>query len=676
MTNQASIKYISSLLSRPDTITDGDHNSIALFRQSFPYFVPARYILTAEKHSKSGYEQATLSEIYPYMGNWVLLCNYLDASKSGVGQQQRLPDVLPPVAGESRVTDKKNLDQRGIPGLNGNDRKKVPGFVQGGASSQPKQVSQGNPAAKADPQIRTNMPKRVTEPELPPVMPEIKLEVLPTVMPAVLPEEIITPVQELPVAYVPEMPLGAPLPVIEEQVTQLSEALPYAPVATPEETILQTPQPEEVTSFPLYNIREVSELAMPAPTVAVPGPVVESAEALPGAVIANAAPYIEAIQEETATIAAALPGIVPVPVLPDVQAEIRDDAANTTADMGIVPQPVALDVEETTVTPVAPEEVAAVFEIPVMKAEAYMEPENDVTDGFKVAPTAVEIEQFEDIEAQGTEQAADELPAEPEQMPKAEESLYAATEEDSVQSPVMPARVVIEAADAAEVNDTTDNVPVDNIAEASDAGNTEPEESLQPEAYVPAAEADNAGEAASEPQMVVAPGDDYNEPIETENLIPPVYTEDYFLQQGMKVSMDIPDEIDDIKDTPEEDDEEKALMVMMSFSEWLLHFKNTTEKHKEEKKDQKALKTMWQKEKLAAAMEEENEEIPENVFKMAVNSITKEDGLASETLADVYIKQGKYDKAIEMYRKLSLRNPKKNAYFARRIEEVLKEKQS
>jgi len=85
---------------------------------------------------------------------------------------------------------------------------------------------------------------------------------------------------------------------------------------------------------------------------------------------------------------------------------------------------------------------------------------------------------------------------------------------------------------------------------------------------------------------------------------------------------------------------------------------------------------MWQKEKLAAATEEENEEIPENVFEMAVNSITNEDDLASESLADIYIKQKKYDKAVEMYHKLSLRNPQKNAYFARKIEEVLKEKQS
>jgi tetratricopeptide (TPR) repeat protein len=155
-------------------------------------------------------------------------------------------------------------------------------------------------------------------------------------------------------------------------------------------------------------------------------------------------------------------------------------------------------------------------------------------------------------------------------------------------------------------------------------------------------------------------------------LIYPVYTEDYFLTQGEKISTEMPEEIESLKPVMEA----TSLMVMMSFSEWLLHFKSTTERQKEENKDQKALKTMWQKEKLAAAIEEENEEIPENVFEMAVNSITKEDGLASEALAEIYLKQGKYDKAVDMYRKLSLRNPQKNAYFARKIEDILKEKQS
>jgi tetratricopeptide (TPR) repeat protein len=105
-----------------------------------------------------------------------------------------------------------------------------------------------------------------------------------------------------------------------------------------------------------------------------------------------------------------------------------------------------------------------------------------------------------------------------------------------------------------------------------------------------------------------------------------------------------------------------------------MYFKTKTEKEKEEEEDQKALKTMWQKEKLAAALEEENEEIPEGVFEMAVNSIKIEDDLASESLAEILIKQGKFDKAIEMYRKLSLRNPQKNTYFATKIEKLLKEK--
>jgi hypothetical protein len=157
-------------------------------------------------------------------------------------------------------------------------------------------------------------------------------------------------------------------------------------------------------------------------------------------------------------------------------------------------------------------------------------------------------------------------------------------------------------------------------------------------------------------------------------LIYPVYTEDYFLQQGEKVPNELVGEIDSLKAEESKDEAARSLMVMMSFSEWLLHFKSNTEKQKEETKDRRALKTMWQKEKLAAAIEEENEEIPENVFEMAVNSIAKEDGLASESLAEIYIKQGKHDKAVDMYRKLSLRNPQKNAYFARKIEEILKEK--
>lgn len=160
----------------------------------------------------------------------------------------------------------------------------------------------------------------------------------------------------------------------------------------------------------------------------------------------------------------------------------------------------------------------------------------------------------------------------------------------------------------------------------------------------------------------------------SENLIPPIYTEDYFLHQGMHVSNDIPDDLGNPDHQLNIQEQQKSLMVVMSFSEWLMFYKKKKRQEEEQEQDQKDLRTMWQKEKLAAALEEENEEIPENVFEMAVNSITKEENLVSESLAEVLVKQGRYDRAIDMYKKLSLRKPQKKAYFARKIEEILKEK--
>lgn len=161
-----------------------------------------------------------------------------------------------------------------------------------------------------------------------------------------------------------------------------------------------------------------------------------------------------------------------------------------------------------------------------------------------------------------------------------------------------------------------------------------------------------------------------------ESLIQPVYSEDYFLHQGIIVDDQLPEELDHAaKEEPgpaPAAGDPKSLMVMMSFSEWLMHFRSKTQKEKEDEEDRKAVRSMWQREKLAAALEEEEDEIPENVFEMAVNSIAREDGLASESLAEILTKQGKHEQAIEMYKKLSLRNPQKSAYFAQQIAQIEK----
>ncbi len=117
----------------------------------------------------------------------------------------------------------------------------------------------------------------------------------------------------------------------------------------------------------------------------------------------------------------------------------------------------------------------------------------------------------------------------------------------------------------------------------------------------------------------------------------PFHTVDYFASQGIKTV---------VEDKPKD----RFGQQLKSFTDWL--------------KTMKRLPDTEMGKTVTASSEEK-------VMSMAEHSIENRE-VNTESMAEVWIKQGQPEKAIEIYTKLSLINPSKSAYFAGLIENLKK----
>ncbi len=123
--------------------------------------------------------------------------------------------------------------------------------------------------------------------------------------------------------------------------------------------------------------------------------------------------------------------------------------------------------------------------------------------------------------------------------------------------------------------------------------------------------------------------------LEIENPYEKLHTIDYFASQGIQI---------DLSKIPQD----KLTTKLRKFTDWLRDMKN----HHPNPTD---LGTSTESEKKAAET-------------ALISNESKE--ILTETMAEVLVKQGQVDKAIQLFIKLSFSNPEKSAYFAEKIQQL------
>jgi len=121
-----------------------------------------------------------------------------------------------------------------------------------------------------------------------------------------------------------------------------------------------------------------------------------------------------------------------------------------------------------------------------------------------------------------------------------------------------------------------------------------------------------------------------------------------------------------IEDEIKEETKEISTSSEMGFADWLNFVENRGKKPKKSTTNNLIDKFISENPSISINVEEHVE------TKKKEDTLEKdsEDSFVTETLANIYIKQKHYEKAILAMEKLSLKYPQKNSYFANRINEI------
>ncbi|MBS1627267.1 MAG: hypothetical protein JSR09_10745 [Bacteroidetes bacterium] len=115
----------------------------------------------------------------------------------------------------------------------------------------------------------------------------------------------------------------------------------------------------------------------------------------------------------------------------------------------------------------------------------------------------------------------------------------------------------------------------------------------------------------------------------------PAYTVDYFASQGIKV---------DLTKQPQD----KLTVQLLKFTDWLKIIKRSNPNPTDLGTDPEL----------------------ESAIQGIAQTSNESREIITETMADVFVKQGKIDKAVQLYIKLSFLEPEKSSYFAAKIQEL------